>query len=146
MNKENKFQLNKKYYPQSPKGDLSLTGFTLLEVLMVVIIIGVLATLAIPQYTKTVEKARASEAYSNLGTLRKAEWIFYNDRSPQTFTAVVASLDIENPNSMATRNFNYTITASSSTFTVTATRASGTNAGETITINQAGAIGGNWTP
>ncbi len=121
-------------------------GFTLLEVLMVVIIIGVLATLAIPQYTKTVEKARASEAYSNLGTIRKAEWIFYNDRTPQTFTAVVGSLDIENPNSFATRNFNYTVTAGASTFTATAARVSGTNSGETITINQAGAIAGNWTP
>ncbi len=122
-------------------------GFTLLEVLMVVIIIGVLATLAIPQYTKTVEKARASEAYSNLGTLRKAEWIFYNDLlSNQNFTATIESLDVENPNSMATRNFNYTITAGATTFTITATRVSGTNSGETITINQAGAIRGNWTP
>ncbi|MFH0839147.1 MAG: prepilin-type N-terminal cleavage/methylation domain-containing protein, partial [Candidatus Omnitrophota bacterium] len=56
-----------------PEMVVSKRGFTLLEVLMVVIIIGVLATLAIPQYTKTVEKARAAEAYSNLGTIRKAE-------------------------------------------------------------------------
>ena len=122
-------------------------GFTLLEVLMVVIIIGILATLAIPQYTKTVEKARASEAYSNLGSIRKAEWIFYNEQSPQTFTTNFASLYIESPNSNANRNFNYTVGGVSATaFTVSAARASGTNSGEVITMNQIGTTGGNWTP
>ncbi len=128
-------------------GFKSTKGFTLLEVLMVVIIIGVLATLAIPQYTKTVEKARATEAYSNIGTLRKAEWIFYNEKNPQTFTTAVGSLDIENPNSSATRNFSYTVGGVSATaFTITASRRSGVNSGETITIDEAGATSGDWTP
>ena len=128
-------------------GFKSIKGFTLLEVLMVVIIIGVLATLAIPQYTKTVEKARASEAFSNAGTLRKAEWIFYNEQNPQTFTTAVGSLDIENPNSSANRNFNYTVGGvTGTTFTVTSARRSGINSGETITINQAGTTSGTWSP
>ena len=40
---------------------------------MVVSIIGVLASLAIPQYLKTVERARMSEAIIMLGQLRIAE-------------------------------------------------------------------------
>ena len=46
-------------------------AFTLLELLMVVIIIGILATLAVPQYEKFKEKAIAAEAVNMLGVIRR---------------------------------------------------------------------------
>ena len=52
-------------------------AFTLVELLIVIIIIGILATMAIPQYQKMVEKTQWAEATSNLGVVRKAVLVYY---------------------------------------------------------------------
>ena len=52
-------------------------GFTLIELLVVVLIIGILAAIALPQYTKAVERSRAAEAMQALGDLATAQSIFY---------------------------------------------------------------------
>jgi len=45
-------------------------GFTLLELMIVIIIIGVLATLGVMQYQAAIEKSRGAEARQVLGQLR----------------------------------------------------------------------------
>lgn len=52
-------------------------AFTLLELIVVIVIIGVLATLGIIQYGKVVERGRSAEARSILGTLRKLQINYY---------------------------------------------------------------------
>ncbi|MFH2138456.1 MAG: type II secretion system protein [Candidatus Omnitrophota bacterium] len=48
-------------------------GFTLVELLMVVIIIGILITLAIPNYYRTIERSKGSKARNNLRALQETE-------------------------------------------------------------------------
>ena len=45
-------------------------GFTLLELMIVIIIVGVLATLGVMQYQAAIEKSRGAEARQILGQLR----------------------------------------------------------------------------
>lgn len=52
-------------------------GFTLMELIIVVIIVGILAAIALPQFFKTAERARASEGVNTLGALRAAQQRYY---------------------------------------------------------------------
>jgi type IV pilus assembly protein PilE len=57
-------------------------GFTLIELMVTVAIIGILAAIAVPQYTKYVQRARATEATSGLADMRiRAEQYFQDNRS-----------------------------------------------------------------
>ena len=47
-------------------------GFTLIEQLVVVLIIGILASIAVPQYQKAVERSRATQALTLLATVSNA--------------------------------------------------------------------------
>ena len=52
-------------------------GINLLELMIVVVIIGVLVGIAIPQYLNVVERQKASEAVQLLGVLRQAQIRYY---------------------------------------------------------------------
>lgn len=57
------------------------SGFSLVELMVVVAIIGILASLAIPQVTKFQAKARQSEAKSMLSTIYSSEKAFFAEYS-----------------------------------------------------------------
>jgi len=52
-------------------------SFTLIELLIVLVIIGILATLAVPQYQDYVNKARCAEAKTMLRAWSNAIWQYY---------------------------------------------------------------------
>ena len=55
---------------------LNNKGFSLVELMVVVAIIGILASIAVPSINKYMAKARQSEAKTNLGSLYTAEKAF----------------------------------------------------------------------
>lgn len=54
-------------------------GFSLVELMVVVAIIGILASIAIPSVNKYMAKARQSEAKTNLASLYTAEKAFFSE-------------------------------------------------------------------
>jgi len=119
-------------------------GFTLLELIIVIIIIGILATLGFTQYTKMVEKGRTAEAKTILGQLRSAEAANFLERNAY---ATVANLPIEAPAAcVGTHYFSYACAAATGTCIATRCIAGGKAPNSTvayiITVTQAGVWGG----
>ncbi len=54
-------------------------GFTLIELMIVVAIIGILAAIAIPKFADLVTKSKESAVKGSLGSLRSAISIYYSD-------------------------------------------------------------------
>ena len=52
-------------------------GFTLVELLVVVLIIGILAAIAVPQYQKAIEKSKAVQAITLLRAVQKAQEAYF---------------------------------------------------------------------
>ena len=93
---------------------LNKKAFTLIELLVVVLIIANLAAIALPQYFITVEKSRASEALTLLGSIASAEERYY--LATDDAADDLATLDIEVPGTLGgsnayttTTNFRYNV-------------------------------------
>jgi len=128
-------------------------GFTLIELMIVVVIIGILAALAIPRFMEATGKAKKSEAKSVLKQIYVLERAYFQEND--TYVASTANNVIPNIGwnvPSGTPRYDYTVVAGAggiaSSFVATATEIADAdgdgNANETLTMDEAGATGGDW--
>jgi prepilin-type N-terminal cleavage/methylation domain-containing protein len=68
-------------------------GFTLVELAVVIVIIGVLAAFGVPRFLKSVEKSKAAEAFGYLSAVRSAQERYQSQKG--TYASSVTDLDIQ---------------------------------------------------
>ena len=76
----------------NPKQRRSLLGFTLIELMIVMAIIAILMSIAVPIYTRSIARAKESVLKNNLFTLRTMidEYTYDKQKAPQSLQDLVS--------------------------------------------------------
>lgn len=121
-------------------------GFTLIEIMIAVVVIGILTAVALPSYNGYLMRARLTEAFSGLaGVQPRMEQHWANTRSYAGFDAAELKLMPKN-----SEHFTFTLSSGTeSAYVVTATGKGGAS-GFVFTIDQNGnrattAVPAGWT-
>ena len=117
------------------KNRLHVLGFTLIELIIATIIIGILISISVPIYLVQAERAMGAKALENLQNIFNAEMMYLTDN--ESFTDVRADLESYCAIGPDDADWAYGIAATQTTFIASATRTSPNSYnGNTITINE----------
>ena len=111
-------------------------GFTLVELAVVIVIIGVLAAFGIPRFLKAVERSKAAEAFAYLSAVRSAQERYQARQG--TYADDLTKLDIDQS---TPKYFDVgTMSADETSWSLTLTRKAGSSGyGQyTVTYTQEG--------
>ncbi|MEW6615735.1 MAG: prepilin-type N-terminal cleavage/methylation domain-containing protein [Thermodesulfobacteriota bacterium] len=111
-------------------------GFTLIELMIVVAIIGILAAIAIPNFLSYQKKAAQSEAKTNLGAIRTLQEAYAADHD-----TYATSLDALGFSTKGTAKYSYYVsTANATTFEAVAEGKTGSISGDKWTMTHGGTL------
>ena len=125
------------------------SAFTLTEVMVTVVIVGILASMAMVGYQRTIEGSYWRTARDILQTIYSGEIVYWTTNSQYFAPAAPAdwtNIHMDNPNTALPVTFTVAVdnVANPPTFTATATRNGGGCDTETQTVDQTRTFGGIW--
>lgn len=123
--------------PHAPRS----RGFTLVEALVAVAVVGVLATVALPAYSEHLRRGMLPEAFGALADFRARMEQYYQDNGNYGQAACADTSGTGSWSAFAaTEHFAYSCTTSKGqqAFAITATGLAGPVAGHVFTIDQSG--------